>query len=655
MRFNLKQKMITLICLLLLLSLGSASFASYNSASRLLQDSIQEEAQLSASNLAMSINEFIDLEIAKVESVGKLISGNKEEDLKLIQKAQEQNKEYETFFFSYDLTGKNVINFLGETTDVSDRVHYQEAGKGEGKIVVSEPVVSKRTKNNIVTMIIPLMKDGKQYGYMGSTLPIDKVQETVSTQKFGTKGYAFLLSNDGKFMWHPEKEMVLKKTVQEQNIKPVIEAYQKVTKGQAGYFNYTKNNTDYSAAYAPSTYNWGVFVTSPTKELFAPITELTRNLLIVAVIALIAAVVIAYLFTARLIRPIQKLNTAVKEVAQGDLTKTIPVHGKDEVAVLSSDFNQTVTDLKHLIEGVNQSSSQVMDVTKTVSGGVDEARQSINVIGSSIRQIADGATTHASSAEEISISMSDMASGVVKIAETSSIVSEAAQEAASQAENGTVVVEQAVHQIRNIGTGTDKVAEAIGRLNERSHQIEEMLEFITDITTRINLLSLNASIEAARAGEHGRGFAVVAEEVKKLAGQSGQSTEEISRIVNEIREDTRNAVLVMNDNRNDVATGIAYIEEVREKFSSILEASRHVAEHILEVSAASEQMSAGSEEVSASVEEMKSIALLTSSDARNAAEAAEKQIRSVEEIASSVQQLENVAHELRKELSKFKV
>ena len=64
--------------------------------------------------------------------------------------------------------------------------------------------------------------------------------------------------------------------------------------------------------------------------------------------------------------------------------------------------------------------------------------------------------------------MNDMASGIVKIAETSSMVSEAAQEAANQAETGSVVVEQAVKQIGNIGEGTSKVGTAIGRLNERS-------------------------------------------------------------------------------------------------------------------------------------------------------------------------------------------
>ena len=653
---SLKQKMILMICLLLLISLASVSLASYQSASRLLEDSIDKEAQLSARNLAMEINEFIDTKIAKVESVGKLITGNKEDDLKLIQKAQEQNEEYETFFFSYDLTGKNVINFLGETTDVSDRVHYQEAGKGEGKIVVSDPVVSKRTGNNIVTMILPLMKGGKQYGYMGSTLPINVVQESVSKTTFGKTGYAYLLSKTGQYMWHPDEELVLQQNVKDRGITEIIKAYEQVSQGGSGNLQYVSGKgLNMSAAFAPSTYNWGVFVTAPIKELHAPITELTGTLTGISLGSLIIAIIVAYIFTVNFIRPIRKLNQAVKDVAQGDLTKTMEVKGKDEIAVLSADFNQTVSHLKHLIEGVNGSSDQVRSVTKVVSAGIDQTKKSINVVGSSIRQIADGATAHASSSEEIAVSMSDMSSGVVKIAETSSMVSEAAQEAANQAESGTTVVERAVVQIGSIGEGTEKVGSAIERLNDRSHQIEEILRFITEITSRIRLLSLNASIEAARAGEHGRGFAVVAEEVKKLAGQSEDSTEQIAKLITEIREDTQNAVEMMGVSRRDVEEGINLIEEVREKFSNILDASRNVAEHILEVSAASEEMSAGSEQVSASVEELKSIAGLTSGDARNAAEAAEEQIASVEQIASSVSQLEGVVVELQKELSKFKI
>ncbi|NMO97351.1 methyl-accepting chemotaxis protein [Paenibacillus lemnae] len=653
---SLKQKMILMICLLLLLSMAAITTASYRSASTQLEHSIDETAELGAENLAGEINAFIDTEIAKVESVGKLLTGNKNNDLALIKRAQEANPEYETFFFSHDLTSKNVVNFLGEVTDVSDRVHFQEAGKGEGKIIVSEPVTSKRTGNNIVTLLVPLMKDGKQYGYMGSTLPINTVQESVSKFKFGETGYAFLLSEKGLFMWHHNNDLVLTQNVEDLDVQPVKDAFQKVIQGESGSFNYLRDgNADYSAAYAPSTYNWGVFVTAPTKELYAPITELTQTLLIIAVVALLIAVAVGYMFTDRLVKPIRKLNQAVKEVAAGDLTRTIEADGKDEIAVLSKDFNQTVLHLKQLIKGVTASSQEVTKVTSVVSGGIERSKESVDVIGSSIRQIADGAKVHASSSEEISVSMNDMASGVVKIAETSSMVSEAAQEAANQAESGAVVVQQAVGQIDSIGQGTAKVGTAIGRLNERSEEIQEILDFITEITTRIRLLSLNASIEAARAGEHGRGFAVVAEEVKKLAGQSEESTDQIARIITEIREDTRNAVEVMDVSRKDVETGIVLIEEVREKFANILEASRNVAEHILEVSAASEEMSAGSEQVSASVEELKSIASLTSEDARHASEAADGQIQSIGEIAASVKDLESVVGDLRQELSKFKV
>lgn len=654
---SLKQKMMLMMCLLLLLSLASVFIASYTSSSQLLKSSLDTEAQLSASNLSLQINQFIDSKIATVQSVGKLMSedNNKQQDLLLIQKAQKQNPEFETFYFSYDLTGKNVINFLGEVTDVSDRAHYQEAGKGEGKIVVSEPVVSKRTGNNIVTIIIPLMKNNKQYGYMGSTLPINEVQKNVSTQKFGDTGYAFLLSKAGKYIWHPDQQLVKEGSVQKANIPEVSNAYDQIQQGKSGVLHYSNNGTSYTAAYAPTTFNWGVFVTAPTKELEAPIRKLSVQLILISLVALAVSIGLVYLFAARFIRPIQQLNQAVKVVAEGDLTRTIQVQGQDEVAVLSRDFNQTVSHLKHLVEGVSVSSNQVLQVTGVVSTGIGSAMESINRIGSSIRQIAEGANSHASSSKEVAMTMSDMASGVVKIAETSSMVSEAAQEAAGQAESGTVVVEQAVKQIGNIGEGTSKVASAIERLNDRSQEIAGILSSITDITSQINLLALNASIEAARAGEHGRGFAVVAGEVKKLANQSEASTEQIVNLITEIREDTLNAVQMMNMSRQDVQDGIRLIEEVREKFTNILNASRNVADHILEVSAASEQMSAGSEEVSASVEEMRSIANLTSNDAQNAAEAAEDQIKSIQDIADSVRQLEEVAGELRKELAKFKL
>ena len=84
-------------------------------------------------------------------------------------------------------------------------------------------------------------------------------------------------------------------------------------------------------------------------------------------------------------------------------------------------------------------------------------------------------------------------------------------------------------------------------LMDSSRKIAGITETIGDIADRTNLLSLNAAIEAARAGEAGRGFGVVADEVKKLAGQTHDSTREIGDIVGRISAEIQNSSGTMND------------------------------------------------------------------------------------------------------------
>ncbi|MCX7971006.1 MAG: methyl-accepting chemotaxis protein [Negativicutes bacterium] len=123
---------------------------------------------------------------------------------------------------------------------------------------------------------------------------------------------------------------------------------------------------------------------------------------------------------------------------------------------------------------------------------------------------------------ETEVKLVEMSNG---LSETSGQMLNAINEMAGSAQDIAAVFSEVVKSSRY-------VAEAIGKT-------DDILRFVSEVSSSANLLGLNASIEAARAGEHGRGFSVVAAEIRKMADNSEQAVKEIKDILVQIRTETQ--------------------------------------------------------------------------------------------------------------------
>jgi methyl-accepting chemotaxis protein len=114
------------------------------------------------------------------------------------------------------------------------------------------------------------------------------------------------------------------------------------------------------------------------------------------------------------------------------------------------------------------------------------------------------------------------------------------KETADGSTEGLALINRVVQDIFNLYKHMEKEIQVIDSLVARSNDITTVISLIQEIAFQTNILSLNAAIEAATAGEYGKGFAVVAQEVRNLAGRSGEAAKEIKDVVDSMKLETDN-------------------------------------------------------------------------------------------------------------------
>jgi methyl-accepting chemotaxis protein len=353
-------------------------------------------------------------------------------------------------------------------------------------------------------------------------------------------------------------------------------------------------------------------------------------------------------------RQITAMTTAMAQVAEGDLSVTVPLLSRDELGDLAGQFNWLVGELRTVLIQVVQSASQLNQTAVQLSASMTEATHASDDMSRTVEQLATGSSSQAESVQQGAQESVRMSETAAMVTQTVDEVDRAADTAAQAAATGRTNLDHAVRTMHTLhGTVSDGMG-AVRQLGEQSHQIGLIIEMIRGIASQTNLLALNAAIEAARAGEHGRGFAVVAEEVRKLAAESARSAHEITGMIERIQSETDEVVALMTRGLDEAGKSNALVDAASQSFSEVQQATAKTHQGMAAIASGARTLSDSLRLVSGSMETIAAVAEENAASAEEVSASVQQQAAMIHTVAASAHDMSGMADSMQQTAGRFR-
>ena len=598
---------------------------------------------------------------------------------------------YFDLFCIQDMKGDQTARSKGKLANRADRWWFEQSSKTKKPFVSKSYLTVNDNSEAINSIIFPIIDNkGEMKGVMDADLKLDELQKMV--EKYSTdKTYAYVIDGEGAVIAHPNKEEVqeiynyktLQKTVKQKDssgkvIKDVhdvpvtktepIEVPDKLKEivdlalgGKSGIAEYKNKDGDkvissYGSISLPGdSDNWAVITTQKEKDAFAMIYDIRNRIIIVGFILLVLAIILSYIASTKLTKPLTNLAQLTEKAAKGDLTVKSDYQSKDEIGILSMSFNNMIDNMKSLIFNIKE-------VTEVVTSATESLLASTQQTSSSINEVAESMTTVAVDIEKESENAKAGVNSASELSEQLNSVSKKIKESEESSENVYNISNKGFEVIRKLEEKNERssivskeVTEVINSLNEKANNIGMIVETINSISEQTNLLALNAAIEAARAGEAGKGFSVVAEEVRKLSENTAESTNNVKSIITNIQKDIKTAQTTIKQIEEVGSEQNEAVNITKDTFKQINVSIEGIVERINTISKGLSSVDSCKTNLVSVVEHVSFMAESVSEATQNVCGATEEQNAEMEQITALVEDLNNMTQKLIGEVKNFDI
>jgi len=300
-----------------------------------------------------------------------------------------------------------------------------------------------------------------------------------------------------------------------------------------------------------------------TNQMISNVSNhLLLNILMIAGIAIIIALIVMYIISGRIGNAIASVAGYLESIANYDLNieeekLKDPIKRKDELGIMAKSSITLLNNFRALIGKIDQASSTTKNTVETIYTMAKDENETSN----DLMNKAEGVDNNV---QNTSASIQEVTSGVEEVSASAQDVSKAAQELAEEigttdqaVKAGLKLLKSQEKMMDNVGEQNKTATNLVQSVAEKSDNVQEIVNTIASIAEQTNLLALNAAIEAARAGEAGKGFAVdsITNRVESLSGTSEEQSASAQEMASAM-DNSAKAMTEVSEQVNEITEGL---------------------------------------------------------------------------------------------------